>query len=376
MWAWQFEPIQAILPWTGSPSRRQRRACEKSSLPFAMNFTTWPIGSGTGYSVRRVRACSTGSIISRCRAAISLESRLEQAGFVPHDCVQDVVWEHRGGLFPQIVTHPNATWRLAVRVESVADFLTAHGMNNGVKIDGEPLAPFRKARVSAESDCEFWVVERHGYRGWETSGLAAGQNRGGAGIRTRRFGGDGDRFATPNTALRRLAGWSVPQSPIWGPAVPRTCFSRPNADTGPAATAPHDSKRPGQDALGLGWGNHDHHTYRCSREHFARLIALLEELGFVCRERFYAGREAGWGAQVLEQQESQVVVFADVDLSAAEVSDDFAHAAASARRSISARSACGACCTARLSRSPACTIWNAGSISTPPGRSSSGRASA
>ena len=81
-----------------------------------------------------------------------------------------------------------------------------------------------------------------------------------------------------------------------------------------------------QDALGLGWANHDHHTYRSSREHFAPLIALLEDLGFVCRERFYAGREAGWGAQVLEQAESQVVVFADVDLSADEVLEDFAHA--------------------------------------------------
>ena len=81
-----------------------------------------------------------------------------------------------------------------------------------------------------------------------------------------------------------------------------------------------------QDSLGLGWANHDHHTYRSSREHFLPLIALMEEMGLVCRERFYAGREAGWGAQVLEQEESQVVVFADVDLSAAEVSDDFAHA--------------------------------------------------
>ena len=44
-----------------------------------------------------------------------------------------------------------------------------------------------------------------------------------------------------------------------------------------------------QDKLGLGWANHDHHTYRSSRRHFARLIAIFEKLGFVCRERFYAG---------------------------------------------------------------------------------------
>ena len=50
-----------------------------------------------------------------------------------------------------------------------------------------------------------------------------------------------------------------------------------------------------QDKLGLGWANHDHHTYRSSREHFADLIAVHEKLGLVCRERFYAGKEAGWG---------------------------------------------------------------------------------
>ena len=50
-----------------------------------------------------------------------------------------------------------------------------------------------------------------------------------------------------------------------------------------------------QDALGLGWANHDHHTYRSSRDHFCRLIAILELMGFDCRERFYAGRAGGLG---------------------------------------------------------------------------------
>ena len=80
-----------------------------------------------------------------------------------------------------------------------------------------------------------------------------------------------------------------------------------------------------QSALGMGWANHDHHTYRCSREHFAPLIAFLELAGFECRERFYAGSDAGWGAQVLEQPECGIVIFADVDMSAEELAGDFAH---------------------------------------------------
>ena len=40
-----------------------------------------------------------------------------------------------------------------------------------------------------------------------------------------------------------------------------------------------------QDQLGLGWGNHDHHTFRCSRALFADLIEFLTRLGLEKRER-------------------------------------------------------------------------------------------
>ena len=78
-----------------------------------------------------------------------------------------------------------------------------------------------------------------------------------------------------------------------------------------------------QDTLGLGWGNHDHHTFRCSREHFVDLIEFLLKLGFQKRERYYAGAEAGWGAQISEQPVVGIVVFADVDLMPEETQIDF-----------------------------------------------------
>jgi hypothetical protein len=80
-----------------------------------------------------------------------------------------------------------------------------------------------------------------------------------------------------------------------------------------------------QDRLGLGWANHDHHTYRCSRKWFSRLIGIWEKLGFVLRERFYAGAEAGWGAQVAEHPVCGIVTFNDVDLSPDELMNDFSH---------------------------------------------------
>src|SRR5205807_7098139 len=78
-----------------------------------------------------------------------------------------------------------------------------------------------------------------------------------------------------------------------------------------------------QDRLGLGWANHDHHTFRSSRRHFLDLMRVMEKLGFEWRERFYAGAQAGWGAQILEQPVEGIVVFADVDLMPEETEIDF-----------------------------------------------------
>src|SRR5205085_3292771 len=46
-------------------------------------------------------------------------------------------------------------------------------------------------------------------------------------------------------------------------------------------------------------------------------------LGFEKRERYYAGAEAGWGAQICEQPVAGIVVFADVDLMPEERQIDF-----------------------------------------------------
>jgi hypothetical protein len=80
-----------------------------------------------------------------------------------------------------------------------------------------------------------------------------------------------------------------------------------------------------QDALGLGWGNHDHHTYRSSRENFTKMIRIFESMGYRCREKYYAGDKAGWGAQILEHSICNIVVFTDVDLSPEETHIDFSH---------------------------------------------------
>src|SRR5204863_4824193 len=78
-----------------------------------------------------------------------------------------------------------------------------------------------------------------------------------------------------------------------------------------------------QDKLGLGWANHDHHTFRSSRRHFVDLMRAWEMLGFHRRERYYAGSQAGWGAQIVEQPIEGITIFNDVDLFSDETKIDF-----------------------------------------------------
>ena len=253
----------------------------------------------------------------------SSQTRLEQAGFVRRDAGS--TWRHPAGLFPDVMLDENRMSRLAIRVESVADFLAAQGLENDVSIEGLPLRSLRKARIAVQDGVEFWAVERHGYRGWETQKQSEEQSEavlhfGEAFWRRPRDFEDAEHGFD---AARELVESAVAALGT-GRAADLFFAAERQYWTGRNRAAQYQKSR--QDALGLGWANHDHHTYRSSRDHFCRLIAILELMGFDCRERFYAGRAAGWGAQVLEQKDSQVVIFADVDLSADEVVEDFSHA--------------------------------------------------
>lgn len=75
------------------------------------------------------------------------------------------------------------------------------------------------------------------------------------------------------------------------------------------------------DYVGIGWVNHDHHTFRCSRANFTETIRILELLGFTQRETYYAGEKSGWGAQLMNHP-SGLTLFVDVDLTPDELADD------------------------------------------------------
>jgi hypothetical protein len=175
-----------------------------------------------------------------------------------------------------------------------------------------------------ENGAALWVVERHGVRGYAVERAPPEASIEAARIlerfrrRKRRFANDREGFDW----TRRLV-----EDAVSTVGADRTCdaFFAAEREYWQRRNRAARVQRARQDVLGLGWANHDHHTYRSSRECFVPLIAIFEALGFELRERFYAGKEAGWGAQVLEQPAAGIVIFADVDLAPDEMFLDFAH---------------------------------------------------
>ncbi len=296
-------------------------------------------------------------------ASDTLQARLSDAGFKRSpsgDACE--IWSNMRGVFPRLVLHDQAATRVLLKVESVIDFLAAHPGRISRPITGAPLSPLRLCMVDKSGDAELWVVERHGCpaflppRSSPDQAIASAAHLESFRMRRRGFDDELEGFAHAERLVEdAITDLGVDWAADLFFAAEREYWQRRNRAG--------QFQKSRQDRLGLGWANHDHHTYRSSREHFSRLIAVFEKLGFICRERFYAGAQAGWGAQVLEQPAAGLVIFADVDLSPDELSADFAHDRACRRATRLARLACGAPSTARPSCRRACTTSNASSIS-------------
>ncbi|MDZ4656201.1 MAG: hypothetical protein SH868_01345 [Bythopirellula sp.] len=255
-----------------------------------------------------------------------LPERLQATGFVQANSVEntaDGAWTHPEGIFPTVVITEETPAKLLFKIESVIDFAEFYPVPKP-QPQGTPGSAYRTLAVSRQADVELIAVERHGWQGFDYSDetaediAAAEKHRVAFCERTRHH-------------KETLAGFALTKMLIEAAVaelgVDRACdlffFGERKYWQNRNHAAQVQFER--QQKLGLGWANHDHHTYRSSRECFHLLIECLELLGFYCRERFYAGIEAGWGAQVLEQPRAKFVIFADVDMSPEEIAGDFAH---------------------------------------------------
>jgi hypothetical protein len=207
---------------------------------------------------------------------------------------------------------------VALRVESLADFLMAHGLRR--EPEGDVLSRFRKVAVAEEHGAKLAAIERRGYRGYVR---APNQNLSAFlkaqelwKLRARSFSDDGQGFSQTLDLLGRVIEL------VGRDLACHLVFEEERAYWQGRNRAAQVQKAR-QDKLGLGWANHDHHTFRSSRQHFLDLMRALEMLGFERRERYYAGAQAGWGAQILEQPVEGIVAFCDVDLGPDETAIDF-----------------------------------------------------
>jgi len=252
------------------------------------------------------------------------EAALRDVGFVPDPLAttsagQRAFW-HPEAMLPRVILdsgYPNA---LCLRPESVVDFMGAHGIT--AEIEGDPLTAFRRVLVCEENGARLYAVERRGSRTFMPGAAKAGETETLLKAhelwqtRARRADNDDACFAQTLALIDRLIGMvgrDLACHVVF--AGERIFWERRNR----AARV----QKARQDALGLGWGNHDHHTFRSSRAQFLPLMQAFEKLGFERRERYYAGAQAGWGAQIMEQPVEGIVVFCDVDLMPEETTLDF-----------------------------------------------------
>ncbi len=257
--------------------------------------------------------------------------RLVSVGFTHHPAVgASQRYLHGGGVFPRVLLGDGPLVQIGIKVDWVSDFLAAWHVPNDSPIVGEPLAPLRRAVAFRSDNTELVAVERHGYIGFAEP--MADHRRSVAALRHmetfRRRRRDWPTDEQGFLHVRALVDEAIEELSAPGhDGTDLVCdlFFRAERDFWERRNTAARWQIARQDRLGLGWANHDHHTFRCSRERFTSLIAILEKLGFGLRERFYAGHEAGWGAQVLEQPVTGIVIFADVDLSPEELAGDFAH---------------------------------------------------
>jgi len=292
-------------------------------------------------------------------------SQLADLGFQPEEVPAEPgcrIYHHPGTIFPRFVlrrqpgTPPGTTIAVAIQVEEISHYLRANRARRrasnlpstesrdraGAAPSGPEKPthpPYRRARVWQRAGREFWVVERRGYAGFLPGEVAPGSPEQTHTVdhyldalqrwatRPRLF--DSDRTGMEHTLklARSLVGEVGTDTAAWIAFSAERVYWQERNRAGQVQKAR-------QDGLGLGWANHDHHTFRSSREVFPLLIQILETFGFRPRERFYAGAEAGWGAQVMEQPVCRFAVFADVDLSPDEVEGDFAHSPLAPRQKL------------------------------------------
>jgi hypothetical protein len=255
----------------------------------------------------------------------AIEQELIDTGFISDAAATSYrVFFHPRAQLPRVLVrdHDKPIGGVAVKVESIADFLMAQGMSGW--IEGSPFSPFRRCIAVTENDVSLQVVERRGTHSMEPIYLDANHLEKYLEA-TEKWQSRARNLKDEDQAMARTVALAEELVEMLGTDMAAWVVLECERKYWQARNTAGQIQKNRQDRLGMGWANHDHHTFRSSRQHFNQLVRIFEILGFHCRERFYAGAEAGWGAQVMENPRCGLVLFLDLDLSQEELEIDFAH---------------------------------------------------
>jgi hypothetical protein len=255
-----------------------------------------------------------------------LEGELQSYGFVQQQLDENaIVYHHPGAQLPRLVIkqNPSEPIGIAVSVDSIADFLMMQG-GTDLPIEGTLFGSYRRCCIHVEQENALWIIERRGTQTLiptEESPEVIQSYHDALELWQRRPRGMQEEDQAMQWAL------ALAQEFVKRIGQPRAAWAVLEGERRywQARNTAGQIQKNRQDRVGMGWANHDHHTFRSSRKHFSKLVELFEHLGFICRERFYAGQEAGWGAQIMENAVCRLVLFLDVDLAPHEIEGDIAH---------------------------------------------------
>ncbi len=247
---------------------------------------------------------------------------LARCGFVEATTPEgDCVWEHPLARLPRVRFKAKLTTpRLALRVEDIGDFAHANDFTLSA-CHGDPDSRYQCGHIALPQG-ELMPITRRGYRGFapgewnETDVPALAQVRRELAARPRQGATDAIWAQTRRVVESAIGVLGRDRAAEEFFAAERAYYM--------ARSRAAQWQYARQQEIGVGWANHDHHTYRCSRSGFRALMNLWEAFGFEARERFYAGAEAGWGAQILEHRATNLILFCDVDMAPEELDVDFA----------------------------------------------------
>ncbi len=248
---------------------------------------------------------------------------LQGLGFSEQTEGERSVWRHRGASLPPVLYKEGSRElkSVALRVDRIEEFLQSHRLSK--KIDGSPFSRLRRCIVATQNDTRFTIVERHGDGHIYSPTHESSQNLRDYMVTLNAWSTRPREVDDPAEAMQSLCELASRQIERVGVDLAAELFFEAERRYFCIRNRAAQLQRNRQDELGLGWSNHDHHTFRSSRELFADLITFFTALGFTPREKFYAGTEAGWGAQVVENSAIGITLFLDVDLGPEELAIDF-----------------------------------------------------